>query len=257
MIKILALDFDGVICNGLQEYFQSSKRTYEQIWTQEKPLSQELADSFYQLRPVIETGWEMPILLRALGLNIAASEILENWHRVCQEIVTSEEIEPKDVAQKLDRVREEWIKTDLENWLGLHKFYPGVIARLKQIIRSDTRLYIITTKEGRFTRKLLQQQGIELLEDGIIGKEQKRPKFETLRQIITKHQITPAHLWFVEDRLPALQLVKRQSDLREMGLFLAAWGYNTEQTRKSLSDDRGIYLLSLEQFVQDFSVWKS
>ena len=257
MIKILALDFDGVICDGLPEYFQSSKRTYEQIWTQEKPFTQELADSFCQLRPVIETGWEMPILLRALVLNIPAPEILEDWHKVCQEIITSEQLKPKDIAQKLDRVREEWIKTDLTNWLGLHKFYPGVIARLEQIISSSTELYIITTKEGRFTRKLLQQQGIELPQDRIIGKEQKRPKYETLRQIITKHQIKPANLWFVEDRLPALQLVKQQSDLQELGLFLAAWGYNTEQTRKYLSKNKGIYLLSLEQFTQEFSVWKS
>jgi phosphoglycolate phosphatase-like HAD superfamily hydrolase len=256
MIDILALDFDGVICDGLQEYFQSSKRTYEQIWTQEKPLSYELADSFYQLRPVIETGWEMPILLRALELNIPSPEILENWSQVCQKIITSEQLQPQDIAQKLDEVREQWIKTDLASWLGLHKFYPGVIPRLKQIINSGPKLYIITTKEGRFTQQLLQQQGIELPEDAIIGKEKNLPKYETLDQIIAKHQIKPANLWFVEDRLPALELVKKQPDLQELGLFLAAWGYNTEKTRKSLKTKRGIYLLYLKQFIREFSNWK-
>ncbi|XTZ20952.1 MAG: HAD family hydrolase, partial [cyanobacterium endosymbiont of Rhopalodia fuxianensis] len=32
--QILALDFDGVICNGLLEYFQTTKSTYTQIWTE-------------------------------------------------------------------------------------------------------------------------------------------------------------------------------------------------------------------------------
>ena len=29
---VLALDFDGVLCNGLSEYFQTAWRTYSQFW---------------------------------------------------------------------------------------------------------------------------------------------------------------------------------------------------------------------------------
>ena len=32
--KILALDFDGVICDGLLEYFQTTKYTYVKVWTE-------------------------------------------------------------------------------------------------------------------------------------------------------------------------------------------------------------------------------
>ena len=53
---ILALDFDGVICDGLIEYFQTAWRTYCQIW---KPVETvpdaDLALSFYRVRPAIET----------------------------------------------------------------------------------------------------------------------------------------------------------------------------------------------------------
>ena len=62
---ILALDFDGVICDGLIEYFQTAWRTYCQIW---KPVETvpdpDLALSFYRVRPAIETGWEMPLNYR-------------------------------------------------------------------------------------------------------------------------------------------------------------------------------------------------
>ena len=78
----------------------------------------------------------------------------------------------------------------MDDWLGLHRFYPGVIERLKQILDSTVELYIITTKEGRFVKQLLQRQGIDLGEARIIGKENKRPKYETLRicAIAIKHQ---------------------------------------------------------------------
>ncbi|TAF20763.1 MAG: HAD family hydrolase, partial [Nostocales cyanobacterium] len=33
---ILALDFDGVICDGLIEYFEVAWRTYCQIWSSAK-----------------------------------------------------------------------------------------------------------------------------------------------------------------------------------------------------------------------------
>ena len=252
MIKILALDFDGVICNGLPEYFETSKKTYNQIWTEEKLENQELQKSFYKLRPVIESGWEMPILLRALVLNFTEKEILENWSTIRKKIVQRENLEPKKVANQVDQIREIWIKKDLQNWLSLHNFYDGVIAKLKKIINSDLNLYIITTKEGKFVQQLLINEGLKIPVTNIFGKEKKRPKYEILRQIIKEHQIEPSEIYFVEDRLPALELVYHQSDLRKVGLFLASWGYNTEKTRNSLKNSEQIKLLSLENFTTNF-----
>ena len=242
---LLALDFDGVICDGLIEYFSSTKKAYQQIWSE--PIDDRLAPSFYRLRPVIETGWEMPILLRALVLEIAEAEILDNWSAIASEIIKSEGLEKQQVVQKLDGVRDSWIKNDLDGWLSLHRFYPGVIELLQKVVNSSVELYIITTKEGRFVQKLLQQQGIDLSTSNIIGKESKRPKYETLRILRDKHQ-SKIDISFVEDRLKALQQVARQSDLEFVNLYLADWGYNLESDRAFAAQDQRIQLLSLEEF---------
>lgn len=251
---ILALDFDGVICDGLAEYFASTKRAYQQIWSE--PIDDSLAQNFYRLRPVIETGWEMPILLRALVLGMAEGEILENFRAIAQQITVSEGLTKQEVVQKLDGVRDSWIARDLDGWLSLHRFYPGTIERMAQILTTNIKLYIITTKEGRFAHQLLQQQGIELEEARIIGKESKRPKYETLRILRDRHQPTAgvSRIFFVEDRLKALQQVAQQSDLDNVSLFLADWGYNLEGDRYLASQDERIELLSLEQFCQDFVI---
>lgn len=252
---ILALDFDGVICDGLLEYFASTKRAYQQIWSNE--LDDSLASSFYRLRPVIETGWEMPILLRALASGISETEILADFQAIARQIVQSEGLEQQDIVQKLDSARDSWIKSDVDNWLKLHRFYPGVIEHLRQILGSETRVYIVTTKEGRFAHKLLQQQGVEVPVAQIIGKESKRPKYQTLRILRDRHQQPGQNIniFFVEDRLKALQQVTQQTDLKFVNLFLADWGYNLESDRLIAAQDQRIKLLSLKLFAQDFSVW--
>jgi phosphoglycolate phosphatase-like HAD superfamily hydrolase len=253
---ILALDFDGVVCDGLIEYFEVAWRTYCQIWS---PINDtppdDLALRFYRLRPVIETGWEMPVLIKALIEGFNDDQILQSWTTITPQILAADNLEAKAVSTKLDHLRDEWIQTDLNGWLSLHKFYPGVIERLKITLESEVQLYIVTTKEGRFVKELLQQEGVDLPPENIFGKEVKRPKYETLRELIEKANTQNVSLWFVEDRLKTLQLVQQQSDLNHVQLFLADWGYNTQPEREAGKNDPRIHLISLSHFAHDFSTW--
>lgn len=253
---ILALDFDGVVCDGLIEYFEVAWRTYCQIWSSvdSKP-PENLANRFYKLRPVIETGWEMPVLIKALIDGFTDDQILQTWVNIAPQILAADNIESKTVAKKLDGLRDEWIETDVDGWLSLHRFYPGVIEKLKKTINSEVKLFIVTTKEGRFVKQLLQREGVELSSEFIFGKEVKRPKYETLRGLIAEEENQPVSLWFMEDRLKTLELVKKQSDLENVKLFLADWGYNTQPEREAGKNDDRIQVISLDQFSQDFSSW--
>lgn len=253
---ILALDFDGVICDGLIEYFQTAWRTYCQIWspsTQKPP--DDLAPSFYRLRVVIETGWEMPVLIRALLLGISEEKILQEWAAIAQAMLLLAGLKATDIGMKLDTVRDEWIAKDENGWLSLHRFYPGVVEKMRSLVASSVQLVIVTTKEGRFVKQLLQQQGVQMPAEWIIGKESKRPKYQILQELIGVTSPKPLSLWFVEDRLKTLQLVQQQSDLDAVKLYLADWGYNTAAERESGRHDPRIQLLSLSQFVQDFCAW--
>ena len=255
--KLLALDFDGVICDGLKEYFQSSKRTYLKIWQTVSPESlEQYAASFYRLRPVVTIGWEMPVLLRALVLDIAADRILKDWSTVAEEIVSAEHLDKHQMMDQLDHTRDQWIDADLNGWLSLHRFYPGMIQRLNQVINSSTDLVIITTKEGRFVRQLLQQSGIDFPNHLIFGKEVKRSKWETLGHLIQQYNLEAKNVWFVEDLLKTLHSVEKQKHLADISLFLADWGYNTQAHRDSIQENSRINLLSLKRFEQDFLAWR-
>lgn len=252
---ILAFDFDGVICDGILEYFQSTWRTYCQIWQpDEVNPPADLEPSFARLRPVIETGWEMPVLIRSLLLGISEAEILADWHSVAQRIVEQEHLNPGELGKKLDQNRDKWIAEDLSGWLSLHRFYPGVVETLKMAIASPIETVIITTKEGRFVKQLLQQQGVDLGATAIFGKECKRPKHQILRELISQSQSEPV-VWFVEDRVNTLRSVQQQPDLTTVKLYLADWGYNTESDRFLAQENPGIHLISLAEFAADLSNW--
>jgi hypothetical protein len=245
---LLALDFDGVICNGLKEYFQSAWKAYCQIWNiSDLVPPSTLAEQFYRLRPVVETGWEMPVVLRALNLGFTEADILQRWSAIATEVITQDKLAPLDLSKAVDSIRDTWIATDVDSWLAEHEFYPGVTQQMQEL----QEFLIISTKEGRFIKQLLQQQGIQLSDQQVYGKEVKRLKYEILRDLKTKY----SDIWFVEDRLKTLQTVKQQSDLEDVMLFLADWGYNTASERQEAAIDDRIHLLSLEQFGQDFSSW--
>lgn len=248
--ELLALDFDGVLCDGLREYFQTAWRAYCQIWLPaelEPPTG--LAERFYRLRPVIETGWEMPVLLRALVSGTADAAVLAEWPTIARQIVMRDTLDPGELASIVDGTRDAWIQADLPGWLAQHQFFPGTIAWLKTL--APERWVIVTTKESRFVRQLLSDRNIDIASDRLFGKEVGRPKYETLELLQTRTR----HLWFVEDRLPALQAVTTRPALAKTRLFLAEWGYTTATHRQvALASDR-VQLLSLAAFVSDFSQW--
>jgi len=256
---ILALDFDGVICDGLIEYFQTAWHAYCQIWQPDSEVPPPgLAETFYRLRPVVETGWEMPLVLRVLLSGVSEADILQGWQGIAQaaiatEAITTKQCQPRDLALAVDGYRDQWIARDLPHWLAQHRFYPGIIDLLHQVCQSSVQPIIITTKEGRFVRELLRQQGLEFDADRIIGKEAQRPKHESLRRLLTANP--QAVIWFVEDRLKTLLSIKQQADLGAIRLFLADWGYNTPQERATAEADDRIQVLSLGTIVQDFSAW--
>ena len=252
---ILALDFDGVVCDGLIEYFQTAWQAYCELFkveATEPPPG--LAERFYPLRPVVESGWEMPILLQALQLGLDDGDILPSWGAIAPRLTTEAGLERSQAAAAVDGVRDRWIQADLDNWLGQHRFYPGVLDKIQQAIAEGVEVYIISTKEGRFIQQLLGQQGITVPPERILGKEVKQPKYETLRQLYQQSSSSP-DIWFVEDRLKALESVQQQPDLDTVQLFLAIWGYNTTADKQQAKAATHINPLSLEEFTAPFPHW--
>ncbi|WP_397427653.1 HAD family hydrolase [Picosynechococcus sp. NKBG15041c] len=244
----MAFDFDGVICDGLPEYFHSSCLAYQTLWPDHNPdaLANLQAD-FNHLRPLIETGWEMIILLRALQQQIPTTQLWHSWSATVQQLLQIENVHSHELMQALDQVRDRQIQTQLNQWLGRHHFYPGIVPLLQHLLAQDgVTPYIITTKEARFTQQLLQHQNIDFPAAQIFGKEQKQPKAITLEKLLSPDTET---FLFIEDRLKTLEKVRQQPALNSLELFLADWGYNTAAERAAAKSLR-VPVVNISQWEQ-------
>ncbi|MBE9030685.1 HAD family hydrolase [filamentous cyanobacterium LEGE 11480] len=247
--ELLALDFDGVLCDGLREYFQTAWQAHCELWIASScPTPPDgITEAFYRLRPIVETGWEMPVIIHALRSGFSEAEILQDWANISIELLQQQQLSPQTVGAVVDQVRDQAIQHRLSNWLGQHRFYPGVIDRLQQV----ENFVIISTKEGRFIQQLLADAGIAIQPKQLFGKEQKRPKYEILREL--KHQYQS--IWFIEDRCKTLHKVMQQDDLNDVVLFLADWGYNLAEERDQANTSDRLHLIGLEQFAAPFEHW--
>jgi hypothetical protein len=259
--NVLALDFDGVLCDGMGEYFEASRRTYLRAWPEEIAPSDHLFPAFRMLRPVITSGWEMPLLLRAIVQGRSTSAIERNWESVRDEFVRSARLRGEELVvtlqRTLDEVRRDWIAADRGDWLARNVPYCS-LEETRHLVAEPERAVLVTTKEGEFARLILDHWRIRLAD--IQGKEAGAHKCDNLRALIasyTQEHGQPPRLWFVEDRLETLRHVTTHPDLDEVALFLADWGYNTPATRAAVRGDRRIRLLGLDQWRRGLATWPS
>jgi phosphoglycolate phosphatase-like HAD superfamily hydrolase len=260
---ILALDFDGVVCDGRPEYFESAWQAYVAAWpgplTTARPAA--VADRFSALRPLIESGWEMPLLVHAL-LAGAGDEALKDrhaWLAAAPGFLTSAGVTAETLGRALNRVRDDWFARDPASWLAHHRFYPGVADRMASLLGGPTRVVIVTTKTERFARQLLVQADARLDAVTVIGREPGKPvpKPDILRRLADERGLGSdgAGLWFVEDMLETLETTARRTDLAGARLFLCDWGYNTPADRARVGAGGRIALLPLPRFAAPLETW--
>ena len=258
---IYAVDFDGVLCDSVEETSTSGVRAAATLWPSvglgepsQSPPSW-LLNSMRVVRSVVETGFENVLLARFLfesgqaSSTSAEEQVLTSWRQMRDELPAKYGTDKEMLISIFDKTRDDWIAQDTNEWVAANRLFPGVSDALNF---SEKDVYVVTTKQKRFCRLLLESNGINSVpEDRIYGLGS-GSKISVLKKIIKFPESKGKTVIFVEDRYETLEEVSLSMLGQPLQLFLATWGYNTEKSRKKAASHPFITPIDLDTFVTKF-----
>jgi len=244
-VKLLALDFDGVICDSAREAFVVAVRTFALVFP-EHPLgsaaeeSAELFARFVESMPLGNRAEDYAVQLAAL----AAEQALPDQAAYDAFHASQNPERLRAFHRRFYRVRAAWAEADPAGWLARMAPYPGFCELLRRRA-GDMRLAIATAKDRGSVRKLLAAYGVaDLFEGGfVLDKDAGEKKREHVTKLAALAGCAPAEVTFVDDKLNHLE------DVATLGArcVLAAWGYNGQREWSSAAA-RGFLVCGLADF---------
>ena len=245
--KLFLFDFDGVIVDGMQEYWHSSLLACEKFLNSknikvDQKLYQKVPTTFKEIRPLVKYGWEMVLIVHEIiKTNNSLHELnkddfITKYHQNCQRILKDNSWNAEDLQKILNESRKFQIDKDFETWVNLHNPFFEVLNFMEELKLRKIKSVIITTKGKIFAEKILKQ--LNIYPEFIFGYES-GTKIKIAEELSQTYEI----LGFIEDRKKTLIDIKQNPKTSHIPCFLADWGYLQNEDRYNLSN--GIKLLKL------------
>jgi hypothetical protein len=234
------LDFDGVICDSIDECFASSWIAYHRLYLgrDSLPLPTRTDPAFAALRPLIRSGEDYLLIHEILADGTAAGG-QEEFDALASRAGPEKMAVFKDLFYK---ARTGLLDTDPDLWYSLNTVY----GHMRQALRAPekTGLWILSTKKPRFIAEILGHAGLPFPEGRIVdsGSRRKLPIVSELRE-----KEGAAQALFLDDQIDHL---KGGTDPR-VRPYLASWGY---VKREWLDGGAGVPVLDPAGFL---AIWRS
>ncbi len=254
MIGLLALDFDGVICDSAGESFLVASTAFVRLAPEASicaHLPRVEAGSLVSPDPgdpIFERFLEhMPLGNRAEDYAVVLRAI--DQKRPLDDQITYDRFKARLDPQWLNAfhetyygVRRTFQTLDPNGWLKLSKPFPG-IGRLLRELSATTCLAIATARDRESVDRILEANDLQTLFDPdlIIDKEAGVSKHAHVVTLHERSKVPFSSILFVDDKVNHLDAVA-PSGVR---CGLAAWGYNGLRER-TLAMERGYAVFDME-----------
>jgi phosphoglycolate phosphatase-like HAD superfamily hydrolase len=233
--SLLVLDFDGVICDSIDECFASSWAAYHTLFLNDARADPppEVRRGFALLRPFIRTGEDFLIIQEALA---ASSPVTDQ--------AGFDELSQRAGPEMRARFRElfyqarsEMLARDRESWLSLNRIYPHMKKAFTRMA-SKAPVFVLSTKKPQFVAEILAANDIRLPQKRILLSDDV-PKLGDTERLRADGGFESAIL--IDDQIDHL---RDNGNARVRGM-LAAWGY----VQESWLGQRAVPIITAEGFL--------
>jgi phosphoglycolate phosphatase-like HAD superfamily hydrolase len=211
----LVLDFDGVVCDSVDECFSSSWAAFHRLFMGRSipAATSESRAAFARLRPFVRSGEDFVLI----------QQMVDQGQHVDTQAVFDERAR-RAGSETLDRfksvfyeARASLLSDDHAAWIRMNRIYPHVAAGIAGL-PPGAPLYILSTKRPRFIAEILNANGISVPGEHILHSSGE-PKLSEVERIRGEGGFEEAV--FVEDQIDAI----RGNSNRRISAYLATWGY--------------------------------
>jgi phosphoglycolate phosphatase-like HAD superfamily hydrolase len=217
-VRLLALDFDGVISDSAPESFQVALRTWRELHP-ETTADDSLYARFLEMMPLGNRAEDYAVELAALdaGRMLHDQEEYDAFKREC------DPDELRRFHKHFYRVRADLFRADPTAWHALMRPYAALLEILRRRA-SDVELAVATAKDRGSVRRLLEAYGVSDLfgEGRVLDKDTGVSKTAHMERLSADLDIPLDEITFVDDKLNHLDSVSPLG----VRCALAAWGYN-------------------------------
>jgi phosphoglycolate phosphatase-like HAD superfamily hydrolase len=225
----LVLDFDGVICDSIDECFACSWEAYQRLYLGRHPayMPVSLRRDFGRLRPLVRGGADFMLIQEMLDRGESDSRQAEFDARA--RAAGEEKLQVfHDLFYK---ARAEMLEKDRQSWLAMNRIYPHVAAALSRL-PAEAPVYVLSTKKPEFIAEILSSKGLGLPRERILYSGTEK-KLAIVANVSRDGGFTDAT--FVDDQID--HLLREEATPRDavrrgvprIRTFLASWGYVKEE----------------------------
>ncbi|MCL2294957.1 MAG: hypothetical protein FWC36_08860 [Spirochaetes bacterium] len=238
--KILFLDFDGVLCDSVNETARCAWLAGSVVWEawRGEDIPKAYLEKFRTLRPLIKTGYQSIALMKLISENYTETFIKKEFHFMQEQVFTSASLNRTMLINLFDRVRSDWIKANPRTWFEWQKLYPCTLDIIGVGRNHYKEVYIVSTKQKKFISRLLHFYGIGFNPNNIYGLEYGENKIEVIENILKEAKVSSKNAVYVDDYSNTLRSFAVTKALKDMRLYLASWGYIFPENIEEIEEEK-------------------
>lgn len=242
-MKILALDFDGVIVDSVLDSLFVGHNTYLRLygrevkknfggelftfenWEKIKRNYQKEIKYYRTLRPYIRGATDYGLIQKLMEEKkvIESQEEFDNYRN-------SVDFDFEDYEKEFYKERERLQNIDYRAWFNLEPPYPKIIQGMKKLLEEEIKIVIATSNRRKAITKSFTPEyfGFTIDPKDILDKRFGEDKSEQMKHIVKFYKVNFEDIYFVDDQVSHL------IQTRPLGIkvILAGWSYATEAQKE-------------------------
>ncbi len=257
-MKVLAVDFDGVISDSalkslfvshnaycrhfgpeVPKNFGGKQFTFEN-WDQIKEEYSREMEKYRQMRSYVELSCDFFVIIKIIEDQIEVKNQQE-FRKIRNQL----NFDYQFFHDLFFQEKERWQNKDFKKWFSLAPIFEDVTTGIKKFLKEGKKVVVATSNLGKAIHPAFHPDclGFHIGLKDIFDKNYGKSKTDHMKAITKQYKVNFNDIYFIDDQLSYLE----ETQMLGVNVFMAGWGYCTEEQKK-IAREKGIAVIEKEKY---------